>query len=689
MPLNQMSLPSTPRLNAVLHLLARRNDLLLAATVVAVVALMVFPLTPFALDSLIAVNLAASVALLMLAMYIPSALGLSTFPALLLLTTLFRLALNIASTKQILLHAEAGQIIDTFGRLVVGGNVIVGGVVFLIIAIVQFIVIAKGSERVAEVGARFTLDALPGKQMSIDADLRAGNISAAEARQRRALLEQESQLHGAMDGAMKFVKGDAIAAMLIALVNILAGMAIGCLMLEMSAGEAATRYTILTVGDGMVSQIPSLLVSVAAGILITRVSGADEGSDLGQQIGQQVVAQPQALLVTGTLLAGFALVPGFPKLQFALLALLVGGAGYALLRARERRATYESTLMPAMTRDGAQSTSHLVEELDAPVTVPLLVRIAPDLRNTLNANALDTELRSLRRRLRLELGIPFPGVRMVYDDTLPHAGYAISVQEIPAAQGTLALASVGGRDDQSSGFAALPAADAANTVSAALTVTGARPALSHEARLIGHLDQVLRSHAAAFIGMQEVQNLIKESERELPELAGELLRNVALQRITDVLRRLVQEGVSIRNLREIFESLVLWAPKEKDPVLLTEYVRIDLGKYITHQHASGRPSPLSVIMLDSAVETTIRNAIQQTLAGNFLALPPEQARTLTDRLRAALANAPEPLPLLLTSMDIRRYVKKFLEPSLPMLPVLSYQEIGGNALIRPIERVQL
>ena len=273
----------------------RYNDLLLAGLLVVIVALFVLPLPTPLLDLLIASNLAISLVLLIVAMYVPSALSLSTFPSLLLFTTLFRLALNIASTKLILLHAHAGHIIDTFGKLIVGNNVVVGGVVFLIIAIVQFIVIAKGSERVAEVAARFALDAMPGKQMSIDADVRAGVLSSAQAQKRRQMLEQECQLHGAMDGAMKFVKGDAIASIVIALVNILAGIAIGTMMHEMSLGAALQRYAILTVGDGMVSQIPSLLVSIAAGIVITRVStGERRDTQLASQIGQQLMAHPFA-----------------------------------------------------------------------------------------------------------------------------------------------------------------------------------------------------------------------------------------------------------------------------------------------------------------------------------------------------------------------------------------------------------
>src|SRR4051794_24178748 len=319
--------------------LGRYNDLLLAGLLVVVVALFVLPLPTPLLDLLIAANMAISLVLLIVAMYVPSAISLSTFPSLLLFTTLFRLALNIASTKLILLHAHAGDIIDTFGKLIVGNNVVVGGVVFLIIAIVQFIVIAKGSERVAEVAARFALDAMPGKQMSIDADVRAGALSSADAQRRRALLEQECTLHGAMDGAMKFVKGDAIASIIIALVNILAGLAIGTLMKDMSVGDALQRYAILTVGDGMVSQIPSVLVSIAAGIVITRVGSGDASRErqLANQIAQQVFAHPRALIIAGLAVASFLLVPGFPTWVFALLSATLIGAGLLARRVHERR----------------------------------------------------------------------------------------------------------------------------------------------------------------------------------------------------------------------------------------------------------------------------------------------------------------------------------------------------------------
>ncbi len=648
----------TSRLDGIVRMLSRRNDIVLAAVIVAVISLMIFPLPLFVLDSLIAVNLGASVALLMLALYVPSALGLSTFPSLLLFTTLFRLSLNIASTKLILLNANAGHIIETFGNLVVGGNVIVGGVVFLIIAIVQFIVIAKGSERVAEVGARFTLDAMPGKQMSIDADMRAGIISADEGRHRRCELERESQLHGAMDGAMKFVKGDAIAALIIAFVNILAGIAVGSLMHDMSVCDAVDRYTILTVGDGMVSQIPSLFVSIAAGVLITRVGSGDGvvGGHLGGEIGAQVMSQPMALLITGGVLLGFVLVPGFPKAQFLVLALLVGGIGWILLRAAKGHATYERTPMPGMRRDGAAAAiPKLIEESVSPVTVPLLIKIAPDLRAHLEPALLDIELLGLRRRLLLDLGLPFPGLRMSYEPELPTSSYVICAQEISVAQGVAARGSSSTRV---------------------------------EPLLVAHLETVVRAHADWFIGMPEVQGLIARVETMFPELAAEIQRALPLQRVTDVLRRLVQEGVSIRNLREIFESLIVWGPKEKDVLMLTEYVRVDLGRYITHRHAQGRDA-LSVIMLDPRLEASIRQSIQQTSAGSFLALPPEQSRRVIDQLKALLAREGAAGALLLASMDIRRYVKKLIDSSLPQLPVLSYQEVGAHRQLQSLGRVEL
>lgn len=406
----------------------RYNDLLLAGLLVVVVALFVLPLPTPLLDLLIASNLAISLVLLIIAMYVPSALSLSTFPSLLLFTTLFRLALNIASTKLILLQANAGHIIDTFGKLIVGNNVVVGGVVFLIIAIVQFIVIAKGSERVAEVAARFALDAMPGKQMSIDADVRAGVLSSAKAQKRRQLLEQECQLHGAMDGAMKFVKGDAIASIVIALVNILAGIAIGTLMHDMTLGGALQRYAILTVGDGMVSQIPSLLVSIAAGIVITRVSTGDRrDSQLAQQIGDQLMAHPRALIIAGLAVASFLVVPGFPKWVFGLLAAILLGLGFAMRMLRQQRNT------PGWISHG-DGVAAEETDTDHAIAAPLAVRLSAGLRAAVDRYVLDQHLSAVKTSVESDLGPIFPRLQLNYAGGMADNEYQVLVHDVAVAR---------------------------------------------------------------------------------------------------------------------------------------------------------------------------------------------------------------------------------------------------------------
>jgi type III secretion protein V len=640
--------PSSPWLQR----LTARSDIALALLVTATVALIVLPIPTFLLDSLIALSIASSVGLLMLAMYVHSPSALSTFPALLLFTTLFRLALSIGSTKQILLHAHAGDIIESFGRLVVGGNVVVGLVVFLVIAVVQFLVIAKGSERIAEVGARFTLDAMPGKQMSIDADLRAGLIDKDEARRRRQALGQESQMHGAMDGAMKFVKNDAIATLLIALINIVAGISIGVGMKDMSFADAIGRYTILTVGDGMVAQIPSLFVSIAAGVLITRVAGRDGGNNLGVQISEQLTAQPAALLATGTLLIAFALVPGFPKLQFIGLALLVGGAGWMLLREGKRSATIDTARIASSQREGNVQQHALVDPGDSLIAHPLLLRLPQSLRERIDPAHMDAALADRRRALQRELGVPFPGLHLRFDADLADGHYAIDVQEVAA-----------------DGAALPPEADADLPLWLANRVT-----------------TVIRRRADAFVGMQEVQSLIGRVESQLPDLVSELHRTVPLQRMADVLRRLVQEGVSLRYLREIFESLITWGAKEKDVVMLTEYVRVDLGRLLSHRHldAQGR---LQAWVLDTDTEQTFRQCVQQGVGGSFLALPPETARQVMASAQAAIKPQDGEAAVLLASMDVRRYVKKFFGNQFPDLVVLSFQELPAEAEIVTRDRI--
>lgn len=651
--------------------LARHGHFAMVGLVMGVVALMVLPVPPAVLDLLIAFNISASVLLLMLAIYIPGALGMSTFPSMIVLTTVLRLSLNIASTKQILLHAHAGNIIETFGRLVMGGQVVVGIVVFAIIAVVQFIVISKGAERVAEVGARFMLDAMPGKQMSIEADLRGGLIDKHEAKRQRLLLEHESHMHGSMDGAMKFVKGDAIAAIIIALVNIIAGMYVGAALLGMSIGDAVARYTLLSVGDGMVSQIPSLLTSVAAGVLTTRAAGQDgQPRNLASQVGQQIAAQPMALLAAGIVLLGFTLVPGFPKVPF-----LVLGGGMVLLgwwafRRDRHTPTFEraGTPLAELAIDAAGLAGPASHEPNLrlgagnDIVAPLVLRMALNLRERMAPTTLQHALEAERTSLQHDLGLDFPALQVRFDATLDDDVYAIDVQEIAAAPRTLS-------------------ADAANG-----EVAGVAGVENELARAVA---AVVRVRPDAFVGMQEINALVKRVQARLPDLSEEITRAMPLQRVAEVMRRLALEGVSLRYMREIYESLLVWAPREKDTAMLCEYVRIDLGRFICHRLADAKQC-LHVITLDGTTEAMVRESVKQGPGGAFVAVPPETVQALCKLAEAAVAALPAGSPaVLLATLETRRFLRRMLSARLPHLHVLSYAEMPADMMIQPVGRLAL
>ena len=634
-------------------MVARNSHFVMAALVTCVVATMVLPVPPVVLNVLIAFNISISVLLLMLSIYIPSALGMSTFPTLIVLTTVMRLSLNIASTKQILLHAHAGSIIETFGRLVMGGSVVVGLVVFSIIAVVQFIVISKGAERVAEVGARFTLDALPGKQMSIEADLRGGFIDKQEARRQRQVLAQESHMHGSMDGAMKFVKGDAIASILIALVNIIGGVSIGVGMLGMTMGDAMARYTLLSIGDGMVSQIPSLLTSIAAGVLITRVAGQeDRPRNLAGQIGRQVVDQPMALLASSGIMLAFLLVPGFPKVPFVLLALLFFVLGW---RARNRqRAVPSFEPVAPQDRAGGVGANALVSLEESTIVAPLLLHIAENLRDRLSPVALQQALEHEKSQLQHDLGLVFPALQVRFNADLPDDAFVIDVQEVPAQRGDLP---------------------------ADLSVA--------EAELARRVALVVRMRPDAFVGTQEINELVKRSQAKLPDLHDEVMRTMPMQRVSEVLRRLALEGVSLRYLREIYESMLTWAAREKDTAMLCEYVRIDLGRFICQKFLDERRS-LRVLTLDASTETQLRSHVQQGVNGAYLAMPPEASRELLASVKTAVSRLPSGVvPVLLTTVETRRFLRRLLVQAMPQLHVLSYPELPADIQIQPLGRIVL
>jgi type III secretion protein V len=695
------------RLTRLLHLASQRSDMMLAALLMAVIFMMILPLPVVVIDFLIATNMMVSILLLMVALYLPNPTLFTAFPAVLLLTTLFRLSISIATTRLILLQADAGHIIEVFGEFVVGGNLVVGLVIFLIITIVQFVVITKGAERVAEVSARFSLDAMPGKQMSIDGDMRAGTIDMAEAKRRRGNVERESQLYGSMDGAMKFVKGDAIATLIVIVVNIVGGMAIGTMQRGMPAGEALQLYSILTIGDGLVSQIPALLIAITAGIIVTRVTTDESTADLGADISSQILAQPRALMVAAGIVFLFALIPGFPSVIFIILGSAIGAGGYFLQRRETRRATEKPTNeIPGLSRTITQSSDDpLSGDASADtyqITTPLMIDVSAASQEDVDPRVLNRELIRLRRALYFDLGVPFPAVFLRFNPGLERGAYVILIHEIPVAQGQFQAGKILVRDDPDNlrimnvpfeiGAPLLPnlATTWVDSEHAdRLKQLGVQ--YMAETDVIGyHLAYVLRRHAEEFLGIQETKQLIDAMERDYRELVKEVQRVLSVQKINEVLKRLVSEDVSIRNLRAIFEAVIDWAPKEKDTILLVEYVRGALSRQICNKFR-GAQNILPAYMFTPDVEDKIRNEIRQTSSGSYLALDPVVVRKLVTRLKAEVGDISLQVqkPVLLTSMDIRRYVRKMIEGELYDLPVLSYQELTKEMNIQPLGRVSL
>ena len=621
-------------------LLVRHADLALAALVVAIVGMMIVPLPTSVLDLLISINLAAAVTLLLVAIYVSDALKIATFPTLLLLTTLFRLAIEVSATRLILLRADGGAVIRAFGSFVVAGNLVVGAVIFLILTMIQFIVISKGAERVAEVAARFTLDAMPGKQMSIDAELRAGHIDHAEARRRRAALARESQLFGSMDGAMKFVKGDAVAGIVVLAVNIVGGLVIGVVQRGLDLSAAARTYTVLTIGEGLVAQIPALVISTAAGIIVTRVASEDEGGHLGRDIGLQLMAHPKAIAIAAGLLGVLALVPGLPAPPFLVLALLLGGIAWRLLRS--------APLVPA-----AAASAGTPEPL-----VPLLTPIAVEVSSELGARlgGFETEIvANLRERLFAELGLPLPAVRLrVGVAGLIGGAYKIRLNEVPLDRGELPR----------------------ETWDRATAQLGDRILV------------LLRRHGHELFGLEEAQGLLDALERTHPALVREVVpKLVSPVLFTDIARRLLEEGISLRNMRDVLGALAEWAPQERDPVVLTEHVRSALRRAITYRYA-GDGGTLAAYLLDPMIEDAVRDAIQKTATGSYLALEPQIAQDIVAAVGRAIGPSAAGA-VLLTSAEIRRYVRRLIETQHPELAVLSFQELSPEAQIRPVGRISV
>lgn len=681
---------SATQSQAFLTSLTRRSDIALALLLVSIIAMMILPMPPLMLDLLIGLNMSIAILLLMVSIYIPSPLAFATFPSVLLLTTLFRLSLGIASTRLILLDGEAGKIIQTFGEFVVGGNLVVGLVVFLIITIVQFIVITKGSERIAEVSARFSLDAMPGKQMSIDSDLRAGVITLAEARRRRENLALESQLFGSMDGAMKFVKGDAIAGLIIILVNILGGLTIGTLQRGMPMSDALQLYSILTIGDGLVAQIPALFISITSGIIVTRVT-QEEQSNLGTDIGKQLLGQPSALLAASGIVAAMGAIPGFPTMVFLFLGGLLGAAGMALRKVQTQMAFADDEVTTLIGQEYTTQAAQLTTENklaldDMQPPAPVLVELPTQIKTQFSMEALNQEFVRLRREFYQDLGIPLPGINLRLTAPLEADTYRISIRSIPVAQGKFqtALANISGI-----------ATSQALQIATSGVVTQARaptPELANGIEAISyHLSYLLRRHAAEFIGIQELHGLYGKLEQAgYMELVREAQRALNTTKTVDVLRRLLNEGISIRDLRQILEVLVEFGETEKDMGMLTERVRASLRRQIVYTFTNGT-AILPVYLFAPETERLLQTNLRQSPTGIFFALAPEIMQQWTNTLRQLeeqQANTPT-RPVILTSVDLRRHVRRHLESTFTSLPVLSIQELTPTISLNPVGEIRL
>lgn len=692
----------TETLRNILLRATRRGDIVLAIMLGIIVFLIILPMPTWLMDFFIALNIGIAIILLMVGIYVNQPLEFASFPSVLLLSTLFRLAISIATTKLILLYADAGQLVEGFGNFVVGGNIVVGLVIFLIITIVQFVVITKGSERVAEVSARFSLDGMPGKQMSIDADLRSGVIDADEAFERRTSLEKQSQLYGSMDGAMKFVKGDAIAGLCIIFVNLLGGIAIGTLQLDMEIGDAMRRFSILTIGDGLVSQIPALLIAITSGIIVTRVTTSDSKDNLGADIVGQLLGQPSALIVGGIAVTGMSFIKGFPWWAFAPVGLLILVTGIVLKGAAQEKEEAER-LTSAMVDDSLdpQQETDIAIESHVP-TAPLAIWLSRDNEVLPSVPRLNDELASIRNNLYRDLGVPFPGIQLRYRDDMDSNTYVIAIHDIPLSTGAWKNYStcVAGNQQvldlleleySSTKISALP--DLLHWVPEDLTGElhqAGLITLTKEQIIARHLSHVARKNAAEFLGLQESRRLLNYMEKDFPDLVKEALSLIPVQRIAEVFKRLVAEDISIRDMRAVLEALVTCGQTEKDPALLTEWVRTKLNRQISYRFCDAS-NVLPVLLLDEKTEETIRGGIRQTPQGSFLALDGDVTRRLIEILQDranASVNKRQP-PVLLTSLDLRRFIKRLLDMEKCDLPVLSYPELITDIIVQPLDQITM
>ena len=684
-----------------LRKLLSHSDLLAAVGVVLIVVMLVIPLPTAILDLLITINISAGLAIVVATMYIKKALEFSAFPTLLLLTTMFRLAINVSVTRLVLTTGDAGSVVKSFGQFVVSGNVVIGLVIFMILVVIQFVVVTNGSGRVAEVAARFTLDAMPGKQMAIDADLNAGLITDEDARTRRAEIAREADFYGAMDGASKFVKGDAMAAVIITAINLIGGVVVGMMQHGLSFSDATHHYSLLTVGDGLAAQIPALLISVATGIIVTR-SGSE--NDLGSEIAGQILGQKKAPLVAGGVIVLFAMIPGLPKLPFIFIGGLFFAIGWALRNGgieafQPALATTGVAALPA-PKDGAQSTAPRDEVMKELPIDPLELGIGFGLVPLVDRGAGGTLVRRIsmiRRQIAGELGMVIPPVRIHDEVDLDSHEYVCKVRGTEVARGRImaghklamdpgdAVGNLSGvpTTEPAFGLPAVWIADAQHGEAEALGYT----VVDGESVIVTHLTETIRSHAAQLLTRQDVRQLLDQLKESNEAVVNEVVPDIlSLGEIQRVLQTLLGEAVSIRDLGAIVEAVGDKARITRDPSLLAEYARQALGRAITAPHL-GADHTLRAITLDPAIEQEVATSITQTTDGEYLALEPSRAQALLGAVRSQSDHAAArgaARPVLLCSARVRRHLRRLVEASVPHLAVCSYNEIAPGISVETI-----
>ena len=673
--------------------LFKGSNTVMAVVVVGILLVMMIPLRPFILDILLSFNITFSLTILLVSMYVLKPLDFSVFPSILLIATLFRLSLNVASTRLILLHGNeglgaAGRVIETFGHFVVGGNFVIGFIVFLVLVLINFIVITKGATRIAEVAARFTLDAMPGKQMSIDADLNAGLITEADAKIRRNEVEQEANFYGAMDGASKFVRGDAIAGIIITLINILGGLIVGVLQQGVPLSDAAHTYTLLTVGDGLVTQIPALIVSTASGMLVTRSTAS---SDLGKEVERQLFLQPEVIAAASVILLVFGLIPGMPKVSFLSISLVMAVFAYAVFRSSK-----ESEKAGA----GAVPEESAAESVEALLPLDLLgLEIGYSLIPLVDAEQggeLLERIRGLRRQLALEMGFVVGAIHIRDDLQLKPNGYVIKLKGVEVAKGEIMLGhylaittgdehiKINGIETKEPAFG-LPAVwidekDKERIQANGFVVVDPATVIST------HLTEIIKTYAHELLDRQSVQSLLENFGINHPKLVQELVPNIIpVGTLQKVLQQLLRERISIRDLLTILETLADYVPITKDVDKLIGYVRQALARTITRQYED-RDGNITVVMVSPDIEDSIVKSVQHTEYESFVTADPDIIQNIVSGFQKFVKIFTDRglEPIVLCSPNTRIYLRKILEKFFPNVAVLSYNEIIDDTNIKSL-----